>query len=277
MLVAFLALGMVPCSGEDTSTIRYLYDSNESVKGDGFANSYSLLSADDLKLRNTAHGSGSYSVESVQHTRQFSERILSSNQAINSSDAEVRLNETVDAAYSETKIDLGGSFRVLPFRSQWSEDTRASNANDGAAMSSTFNYATSLKKQMGARLYYDSSTSEDEATSSYSAESRFSTRLNIAAEFSGSAHICAVQAYKGPKYSQVLVDEDYRGTFTIAKDMIIYGESIERSADEDWLPCCTGGWKSMDKHDKRGHGASAEGIFNCTCFKVPASAEFPSK
>jgi len=45
---------------------------------------------------------------------------------------------------------------------------------------------------------------------------------------------------------------------------------------EDWLPCCFGGYLTMPLPylgDMKLKGA--KGVFDCTCFKVAAVAEFP--
>lgn len=278
MLTAALMFSIMLCSGDEENVLRYLYDSNQSVKGDGFTSSYSLLTANDLKLKNAVHGSGSYSMESAVHTRQYTRRILTTGSIYNSTDAEVKLNETTDAVYSEVKFDLGGSFKSLPIRSLWAEDSSARNGNSGSAMRGDFDSATSLKKELGARLYYFSDTYEDESTDfeypTYINDSKSITGLDIAAEFSGAAHICASQEKMGPKYAKMLVDENYLGAFSIEKRMVLTEIMTRRAVNVEWLPCCSGGWEDVDIHDKYGHGRSAEGIFNCTCFKVPSSAEF---
>jgi hypothetical protein len=59
----------------------------------------------------------------------------------------------------------------------------------------------------------------------------------------------------------------------IEKNMNLTSEVKEDSEDEDWLPCCSGGYQDMNIGDRRGH--SAEGVFDCSCFKVPDKAQFP--
>jgi hypothetical protein len=43
---------------------------------------------------------------------------------------------------------------------------------------------------------------------------------------------------------------------------------------DDWLPCCFGGFDSMNYLDKKPF-KSAAGVFDCTCFRAPTQAQFP--
>lgn len=64
-------------------------------------------------------------------------------------------------------------------------------------------------------------------------------------------------------------DERYWGVYDITRhiDMI----SVFRNATlaSGWLPCCSGGYFDMYPSDRKGGGE--DGIFNCTCPKVPES------
>jgi len=74
----------------------------------------------------------------------------------------------------------------------------------------------------------------------------------------------------------VLMDEDYKGSFNLSKNMAItikktidYGDvDVEGAEDYPWLPCaCNAGWDDMAIHDQRYH--SAKEFFNCTTCLPP--------
>ncbi|MHB8119786.1 MAG: hypothetical protein ACYDHX_13845 [Methanothrix sp.] len=74
------------------------------------------------------------------------------------------------------------------------------------------------------------------------------------------------------------VDEDYWGTYHIEKLMNLTASVDETTEDDDWPPCCSGGYLSMpDAYRKgaNGFGSDVAGVFDCTCFKAPTKAEFP--
>lgn len=70
------------------------------------------------------------------------------------------------------------------------------------------------------------------------------------------------------------VEEDYTGTFDILTKMNLTLPVTKVVSEDSWLPCCSGGWVDMMNPDKKGFGADAKRIFDCTCPKVPIEAEF---
>ena len=70
------------------------------------------------------------------------------------------------------------------------------------------------------------------------------------------------------------MDEDYVGSFHIKKNMNLTTHSEEKEKEDSWLPCCSGGFSDMNYADAKAF-RSARGVFDCTCFVVPAKAQFP--
>jgi hypothetical protein len=70
------------------------------------------------------------------------------------------------------------------------------------------------------------------------------------------------------------IDEDYWGTYHIEKNMTLEVPYYLKQVKDDWLPCCFGGFDSMNYFDKKPF-KSATGVFDCTCFKAPTQAQFP--
>jgi hypothetical protein len=69
-------------------------------------------------------------------------------------------------------------------------------------------------------------------------------------------------------------DERFVGTYDIVKNIRMKSRFELARNDDSWLPCCSEGWSDMRLPDKKGFGASAKGIFDCSCYKVPSTAQF---
>jgi hypothetical protein len=79
------------------------------------------------------------------------------------------------------------------------------------------------------------------------------------------------QAWKKPI---IEVDADYVGNFHIMKSMKIEVEKSKSYDEEDWLPCCFGGYFDMHEVDRKAIGE--EGIFDCTCRNTSISTYKPT-
>ncbi len=66
-------------------------------------------------------------------------------------------------------------------------------------------------------------------------------------------------------------EERYYGTYDLERKINMKSVfEISNDTDdeaESWLPCCYGGWKDMTPFDKKGFGAAAKSVFDCTCYK----------
>jgi len=60
-------------------------------------------------------------------------------------------------------------------------------------------------------------------------------------------------------------EERYVGTYDIAKNMRMKSRFDTIQKEDEWLPCCSGGFFSMNPADQRSF-KSAEGVFDCTCY-----------
>jgi hypothetical protein len=81
----------------------------------------------------------------------------------------------------------------------------------------------------------------------------------------------AMKAWKKPL---IEIDEDYIGSYHIEKNMTLSTIEEEEEEEDEWLPCCYAGFGDMNSEDAKAF-KSANGIFDCTCFKVPDKAQFP--
>lgn len=74
------------------------------------------------------------------------------------------------------------------------------------------------------------------------------------------------------------MDEDYVGSYHLVKKMTVTSTYPNSVLYDDWLPCCFGGYMTMPTYYQRGtygFGSNPKGVFDCTCSKVPAGAEWP--
>jgi len=69
-------------------------------------------------------------------------------------------------------------------------------------------------------------------------------------------------------------DERFAGVYDIEKNILMKSRFDLYQYEEDWLPCCYGGWDTMNYRDQKGFGKSAKGIFDCSCYRVPSQAQF---
>ena len=68
-------------------------------------------------------------------------------------------------------------------------------------------------------------------------------------------------------------DEQFVGVFNVVKNIRMKSRFDTIRKEDEWLPCCSGGFFSMNPLDQKTL-ESAKGIFDCTCFVVPAKAQF---
>jgi len=69
-------------------------------------------------------------------------------------------------------------------------------------------------------------------------------------------------------------DERFVGVYDITKKVHMRSSFDQYQKDDDWLPCCYGGWQDMRYYDQKGFGRSASGIFDCRCAAAAAAAQW---
>ncbi len=251
---------------------RYAYHMDQSVKGNGFFSTYQNTDVTNLSLSNTAHGSGSYDYEAKLDSRNGAKYDSKNDEYISSSDRGTVFVESVDFSYSPSSVQMGKFSRPVAFQSKGAEETCLKNFISGISMNARFNYADTLSKNLSSELYWKLVNSIDEYGSSIDSQTR--TKLNFEAAFSGSGHVGVLDTSRGRKDANILIDEDYIGTYYITKNISNEATYKLKQQSDDWLPCCSGGFADMNVLDKKPF-KSATGIFDCTCFKAAEQAEFP--
>ncbi|HWQ19261.1 MAG TPA: hypothetical protein VN455_05735 [Methanotrichaceae archaeon] len=274
-------LNNVTTWAEDTTSNRISFTSDQAIRGTGFYNTYQNITTGNIRLGSLSHGSGSYVYQSTtKMATEFFVTALKWGSEGYRAGQTIQSDESVDAAYSGAKFDFKGSTGIVPFNSKLGELTWVENYGLESSMDARFIYADKLKKNVNTSLYWNAFLIDIPDEDRF-LENHGHIGLKLDSEFSGMAHIGAISlgvlSFNGmPKhpFATALIDEDYSGAFSITKNMSQDNFLNMTAVSNEWLPCCSGGWSSMDIHDQRGHGASTRGIFDCTCYIVPKAAEF---
>lgn len=260
----------------NTSSDSISFSSDQAIRGTGFYNTYQNITTGIVRLGSLSHGSGSYIYQSnTKMSTDFFVSALTWGSEGYRAGQTIQSDESIDAIYSGTKFDFKGSTGTVPFNSKLGDLTWAENYGQESSMDARFIYADRLKNDLNTSLYWNAYLFD------VPDEDRFLRNqghigLKLDSQFNGKAHIGAaslgVLSFNGmPKhpFATALVDEDYSGAFSIAKNISQDNFLNMTAVNDEWLPCCTGGWSSMDIHDRRGYGGSTKGIFDCTCYNMP--------
>jgi len=265
ILIALMSIGLAFADEEITEEILregLRFDSNQTVEGFGIASTYRCMASWDRVLHSHSSGSGVFTSESKTLVQNgvVAKRTPESFE----SNIGIGLQENTSNAYSPTKLDYPGSFRSGPISSLWSDSTFAGNDN-GIVLKARFDHVQALNKEMTTKV--SGAGSIEELTDSKSSAS-FGASMKLNAAFNGTGQMgMYVGTIKGENLD-ALVDEYYRGTFTISKKMEIAFKSSLLQDEDDWLPCCSGGWDYMNYKNKEGFPDDVDRVFNCTCFSM---------
>lgn len=244
------------------------FNSNQTVEGFGIASSYIHMDSVNRVLHSHSSGSGVFSSESKALVREgIVAKLNPDSFALNTG---IGYLENASRAYSPTRFDLPGSFSSRPICSLWSDSTILFAGGDNATvLKASFDQVQALNKEM--KTIASGTGAYEDATSSTS----FAGSMDLNVVFNGTGQI---GAYVGPlneKHPDILtdryylVDDYYRGAFTISNKMKIGYKATVSKVEDEWLPCCWGGWASMNIKDKESFPVDVNRVFNCTCFSVP--------
>lgn len=275
-LIISISLVGVACGVIVTEEVKYIYNMEQKVEGNGFFSSHNNITAGNLALANKGHGSGSYSYESILHSENEFKFDNATQEYLETSDRKIAFHEKADYAYGQNRLRLGKSFLSGGFQSLGKEETCIKNYGSMVSMNALFDSLDTLSKDISADLYWKEVESTDDPHGGDpfggSSEQSGRTALSLDAAFTGRGHIGALVVNNDIHNVSKLIDEDYIGTFSIVKKMSHEFNHISKWEKEDWLPCCFDGWSDMNFRDQKGFGKSTKGVFDCTCFAVPKSA-----
>jgi hypothetical protein len=263
------------------------FNFEQNVSGMGFFTAYKYAQMPDaLEAKNKAHGSGKIDTDS----NIYAESLYTNKTWINGAydDEEVfedeeeatsviQVKEDCKMTYIPLVMGIGSRYYSLNsviFNSLLKEDDWIKNRDGLNSLHHRVDQAHGLNKVLDA---------QSNSTNNI---------MNIEVDLvDGRAHFGVLQLVGIPvdeepeedseevqvlwKKPLIELDEDYGGSFHIEKNINLYTYSEEEEEEEDsWLPGCYGGFSDMNYPDAKAF-KSARGIFDCTCIKVPAKAQFP--
>lgn len=147
------------------------------------------------------------------------------------------------------------------------------NNKDFVGASFLYNTEFSKERALNASLERLNATvlATDELLQSVQVKATRSTKFWLKAHTTGITNFKYRQV--GPDEEIVNAgDERYVGVYDIEKNILMESRFDLYKGEDEWLPCCYGGWSDMRYYDQKGYGKSARGVFDCTCYRVPAQA-----
>ncbi len=254
----------------------FLYHLDQNVNGNGFFSTYRTTNVANLNISNAAHGSGSYSYESIidaqneakyQRGGEVDDRIIVFDDSWNSWSMS-KINETIDFSYSPIDLQLGKYSHPIAFKSKGRDGTRLDNRALADSINARFNYAETLHKNLAAELSWSWKRIDDELE--INVDNQTKTNLKLMADFSGNGHFGVLNMDRGRQDPNILIDEDYSGTYSITKSISHLISYNRKQQSDEWLPCCPSGFSDMNYLDQK-QFKSAKGIFDCTCLVQPGT------
>jgi hypothetical protein len=268
------------------------FNFEQSVQGNGYFMTYMYANTGTLSFKNYAHGSGSIDNEATLVTQVLNRSTHPYDTDWNDFDQEcIQFKEDVAEVYAPMRIAVGNGYYAanpLDYSSLLKEKTWVKNYIAATSMHHEVEYAHALDKELEV-------TAKSKRNYTYDPvwEGVGYTNMKVVEDVTdGKAHIGVLQgsftfangqmhdtwpkawttAWKDPA---IEIDEDYWGTYHIEKNITLEVPYKRTESSEDWLPCCFGGWDTMNYRDQKGFGKSTKGVFDCTCFKAPAQALWP--
>ncbi|MFZ2471583.1 MAG: hypothetical protein WAW52_06530 [Methanothrix sp.] len=148
------------------------------------------------------------------------------------------------------------------------------NNHDYVAANFLYNHEFSKEQNLNMSLERVNATifATDEAIDVSEVKATRDTKYNLKTHSTGIADF---------KWGQVDTDneitnagnERFVGVYDIVKNIHMKSRFDFNRNEDSWLPCCSGGYLTMNPLDQKSL-KSARGVFDCSCFDVPAKAQF---
>ncbi len=215
------------------------YVADQSVVGTGFANTLGNFAVVDpvdksqvLDLRVRSSGSGYYSHNSAINV--INNSLVTPNGDFEDEAHSITAKEDTSAVYAPVSIQFPGSFEAKAIKSLWRDQTYSRNYAGMITMDSLYDYAKTLNKESTTTMYSDEHKYQDYLAA---VNSTTSSSMDINSKFDGSAHLGVTLAdvrggiggiAKSKADSNVLMDEDYKGSFSLTKKMAV---SLQETTD----------------------------------------------
>jgi hypothetical protein len=255
---------------------------------------YKYAKMGNIAFKDYAHGSGSIDSEAILSA--YNETKITHPYYADWNDlAEscIQYKETSTMVYAPMKIAIGTGYYAanpLNYNSLLKEKTWIKNYRASTSMHHEIEYAHEITKDLNVigkekvNITYDPifegvgftqmRIKEDVKEGKIHIGVLQGTLDNVSSPSPGTITTAPWTNWMAWKKPAIEIDEDYFGTYHIEKNMTLEVPYKNTIVNYDWLPCCAGGWNDMLAGDQKGYGTSAKGIFDCTCFKVPKTAQF---
>jgi hypothetical protein len=279
------------------------YDSDQRVSGTGFFSTYkyafmpdALGPSGDLfngaETKGKSHGSGTIDSDSKMYAESYYlkedyfDAVYDEWEPYDEnedSNGIIRLNDDGKMTYSPISMAVGSRYystHPIVFHSLLKDDAWIKNRDNLNSMNYVIDRAHGIDRTLDINADY-SETAMNADVNLIDGKAHFGV-LELAGvpvdevpeEDSEEETLPMGLAMKAWQKPLTVLDEDYIGTFHIIKRMTLTVSSEEKTKEVGWLPCCSsygadGGWYDMTTTDRKGFGASTEGVFDCSCFKVP--------
>lgn len=278
-------------------TLKFNFEQN--VSGTGFFSAYKYAQMPDVtdtegrlfngvEAKNKAHGSGNIDTDS----NIYAESSYTNKTWINGAydeDGEViqdeeeatsivQMKEDSKMTYSPLAMGIGSRYynhNPVVFNSLLKEEDWIKNRNGLNSLYHRVDQAHGLNKMLDAQSDATNNTmniEEDlvDGRAHFGALQLVGIPVEEPEEESEEVQVLglAMKAWQKPL---IELSEDYEGSYHIKNNMNLYTYSDDKEKEDSWLPCCFGGFSDMNYADAKDF-ASARGVFDCTCFKVPSKA-----
>jgi hypothetical protein len=286
------------------------FNVDQKVQGNGFFSTYKYAHMPDspgtevslyngVEGKNQAHGSGSIDTESLLSASSSYTNETDLNKTYNEIDYpegyeefwsnSVELKENSRLTYRPIAMVIGtGHYALHPiaFNSLIDVETWVKNRNGFNSICNRIEKAHGLDEVLEAL-----------STSDYNPSTL--TTMNVEDNLiEGKAHFGALQLAGIPKGEESeeetiggglaikawqkplnVIDQNYVGTYQIKNNVTLALSSYIEHFDDDWLPCCFGGYLTMPTNYKKGpkgFGSNVNSIFDCTCWRQPGECAITS-
>jgi hypothetical protein len=148
------------------------------------------------------------------------------------------------------------------------------NNHDYAGANFLYNHELSKEQSLNMNLERMNATifATDEAIDSYEVKATRDTQYRLQTHSTGIANFKWGQVDTNDEVINA-GDERFVGVYDIVKNIRMKSRFDKDKKEDSWLPCCSGGYFSMNPLDQKSL-ISARGVFDCSCFIVPAKAQF---
>ncbi|MBN1322616.1 MAG: hypothetical protein JW986_01260 [Methanotrichaceae archaeon] len=264
--------------------LKHDHELEQDVEGEGYVMVYQKIDTNNLSLDQYSHGSGIFDEAEKLHSLQKTSSKyyvldefggwVNKPKGANSLITMTKQSDDVQAPFSFPYGTGWYAAHPVTYNSLLKDKTVAKSYQEATMMHHQVEYARAFRGDLEVEINCTGPTE--------TADGKGLTSMDLEDEVTmGTVHIGELQtrtlfstpsAFKdqGWKNPIIEVDEDFVGNFKIQKKMKVDASKSKSSHDDDWLPCCSGGFDGLLAYGK---GIDKEWgdqirIFDCTCLKT---------